>query len=77
MGVNRLPPSQVIAEHRAAYERANGIHCPSLNYKNGWFLMGSHIGLRVTRYRSAQLIHMTAQLKERAKATGGSNEGRD
>lgn len=64
-----LPPSQVIAEYRAAYERANGREPAALEYRNGWFvIMGPH-GFTMRR-RGAQIIHMTATLNERAKAKG-------
>lgn len=65
--MKRLPPSQIIADYRAAYERANGKDCPCIEYERGWFLMRDLI---LYRFRGAQLIHMTAQLNERAKAKG-------
>lgn len=62
-----LPPSQVIAEYRAAYERFYETSAPRLEYLRGWFLHGYPHPIR---YRGAQIIHMTARLNERAKAKG-------
>lgn len=62
-----VPPSQVIAEYRAAYERVNGSEAQKLEYVRGWFLFENPC---LPRYRGAQIIHMTAMLNERAKAKG-------
>lgn len=59
-----LPPSQVIAEYRAAYERLHGFASPDIEYRSGWFVRDG------ARFRGAQIIHMTATLNERAKAKG-------
>lgn len=64
-----LPPSQVIAEYRAAFLNFHGYPAPTLDYRNGWF--GYRFGWDARpRYRGAQIIHMTATLNERAKAKG-------
>lgn len=68
--MKRLPPSQIIADYRAAYERAYGVNAAvavsGLSYERGWFRFYDG----GPRYRGSQLIHMTAQLNERAKAKG-------
>lgn len=64
-----LPPSQVIAEYRAAFLKANGWEPTPLEYVRGWFCMRHATGY-TSRYRGAQIIHMTATLNERAKAKG-------
>ena len=64
-----LPPSQVIAEYRAAFLNFHGYLAPTMDYKDGWFRNRFGAENR-PRYRGAQIIHMTATLNERAKAKG-------
>lgn len=67
--MKRLPPSQVIAEYRAAWLNLYGYPAPQWEYVGGWFRKKFGPEDR-ERFRAAQIIHMTAQLNERAKAKG-------
>lgn len=65
--MKRLPPEQIIAEYRSAYEAANEKPLFLIRYERGWFLVGQGDGAP-TRYRGAQIIHMTGQLWGRVQS---------
>jgi hypothetical protein len=60
-----LPPEQIIADWKHAYELANGF-APTANvtHQRGWYVF-STVWLGVERRRGADVVAMTKRLHER------------
>jgi hypothetical protein len=72
--VKPLHPAQIIAEYEAAYRAGNEGCDPwwDIEYVRGWFCFmqddPDHGPVCFARYRGAQIVHMTAQLRQRVQS---------